>query len=452
MSAERLPPRLLVAYAAPALPLALLGITFYVFLPKFYADVIGVDLGVLGAVVLASRMWDAVTDPVLGTLSDRTASRWGRRRPWMAASIVPLAATFTLLLTPPETPHAAVTRLTVLTVVFFLAWTVLAVPYEALGAEISMAYDERTRLLGAREGTVVLGTLLAALIPVALAAIAGYGSDASGQRAMLASLAWGYGAVLVAAVAWCLAAVPERPWAAAQRPSGQFVGQYRELLGNRPFRILLVAYTVSSFGATLPATLIFFYTEHVLGSDRGPLFLVEYLAVGFALLPAWVWLARKWEKRNAWLAAVAVNTGAFAGVLALGRGDESMFAVLTAISAIGLGGTVALPPAMQADVIDLDELEHGTRREGAFVGFWSVAKKLAAALGAGVALPIVDAAGYVPGGPQPASAVTALSVLYAGVPCLCSAAAFLIAVRYTLDRAEHARIRAAIDARAAEGT
>lgn len=114
-------PRVLVAYAAPALPLALLGITFYVFLPKFYADVVGVDLGVLGAVVLASRMWDAVTDPLLGGLSDRTATRWGRRRPWMAASIVPLAAAFALLLTPPETPHAAVARLTVLTVVFFLA-------------------------------------------------------------------------------------------------------------------------------------------------------------------------------------------------------------------------------------------------------------------------------------------------------------------------------------------
>jgi GPH family glycoside/pentoside/hexuronide:cation symporter len=451
VSAERLPPRVLVAYAAPALPLALLGITFYVFLPKFYADVVGVDLGVLGAVVLASRMWDAVTDPVLGTLSDRTASRWGRRRPWMGAAILPLGTSFALLLTPPETSHAAIARLSVLTVAFFLAWTALAVPYEALGAEISMVYDERTRLLGAREGTVVLGTLLAAVIPVALSAAAGLGPDAADQRAMLASLSWGYGAILAVAVAWCLAAVPERPRVVVRRPSGGFLLQYKELLGNRPFRVLLLAYTVSSFGAALPATLIFFYTEHVLGSSRGPLFLVEYLAVGFAFLPAWVWLARKWEKRSAWLAAMAVNTGAFAAVLVLGRGEEVMFAVLTGISAIGLGGTVALPPAMQADVIDLDELEHGTRREGAFVGFWSVAKKLASALGAGVALPIVDAAGYVPGGPQPPAAIGALTVLYAGVPCVCNAAAFLVALRYRLDRAEHARIRAEIDARAAEG-
>ena len=104
---------------------------------------------------------------------------------------------------------------------------------------------------------------------------------------------------------------------------------------------------------------------------------------------------------------------------------------------------------MQADIIDIDELENGVRREGAFIGTWSIARKLAAALGAGLALPILDAAGYVAVGPQPPAALLALRVLYAGVPCVCNLAAIAIAWQYSVDRAAHAEVRAAIDARAA---
>lgn len=450
MIAPPIPRPLLLAYAAPALPLALLGITFYVILPKFYADVVGVDLTALGVVILLSRVWDALTDPLIGQLSDGTRTRWGRRRPWMLAAAVPLAAVFVALVAPSLAtgPSQAVARLAVLTFVFFLLWTMVAVPYEALGVEVSLDHDQRTRLLGTREGAVVLGTLLAAAVPVVVTAVAGAPVDGTGQRDRLLGLGVAYSAVLLGALAACAFAVQEPALRAGQRPAVRLLRALPELLRNRPFRVLLTAYTVSAFGAALPATLIFFYVEHVLGSSRGPEFLVLYLGLGLVLVPAWVGLARRWEKKHAWLLAMAVNTTAFAGVLVLGPGDGHAYGVLVALSAVGLGGTLAIPPSMQGDVIDVDEFSSGVRREGAFIGAWSVGRKLAAALGAGLAFPILDAAGYVAVGPQPPEATLALRLLYAGVPCACNLAAIAIAWRYPVDRATHAAVRAAIDARA----
>ena len=171
--------------------------------------------------------------------------------------------------------------------------------------------------------------------------------------------------------------------------------------------------------------------------------------VGFLFLPAWVWIAGKVGKKEAWLAAMLVNTGAFAGVFLLGPGDFYWYGILVACSALGYGATLALPSSMQADVIDLDELEHGTRKEGQFTGLWSIAKKLSAALGAGIALKVLGSTGYRPDAVQNSETIFALRAMYAGVPCLCNFAAILIAFRYPITEELHRDIRRQIDLRAA---
>jgi GPH family glycoside/pentoside/hexuronide:cation symporter len=219
------------------------------------------------------------------------------------------------------------------------------------------------------------------------------------------------------------------------------------MLRNRPFLILLASYTVSAFGSNLPATLILFYVEYVLGAARAEPYLLAYFATGIACLPAWVALSRRRGKKTAWLASMALNTGAFAGVFFLGPGDLAAYAVLVVLSGVGFGATLAIPSSMQADVIDYDELLSGARREGRYVGVWSVARKLAAAAGVGASLAILGAAGYRPNEPQSTDVVFTLRVLYAAVPCLCNAAAIAIALAYPIDRAAHGRILAAIEQR-----
>ena len=141
---------------------------------------------------------------------------------------------------------------------------------------------------------------------------------------------------------------------------------------------------------------------------------------------------------------MAVNTGAFTGVIFLGPGDEGWYGILVFLSGVGLGATIALPSAMQADVIDYDELLTGDRREGQYIGLWSIAKKMAAAVGVGVGLSTLGLAGYVPNAPQPEEVRLTLRVLYALVPSVCNLAALAIALSYPITAPVHALILEAV--------
>lgn len=421
-----------ISYALPALPLALMGLTFYVFLPKYYADVVGVSLSSLGVIIILSRIWDAIIDPIIGSLSDRSNFKSGRRKPWVVAACLPLAASFIFIHMPPNT--GAVYWFAIWTFLFFLFWTLVAVPYEALGAELSFSYDERTKLLGMREALVVIGTLGAVSFPVVF----------SDQPIFLTLL---YSFILIASVLILNRNVKEKSWTSDKRPTGSFFKAYLSVLNNKPFLILLTAYLISAFGGTLPATLIFFYVDYVIGdTGGGPYYLIIYFVVGFLFFPLWINLSKKLGKKKAWLISLLVNTFGFIGVFFLGSGDTIYFAIFVGFSALGYGGTLALPASMQADVIDYDELESGVRREGQFIGLWSVVKKFSAALGAGLAFPILDATGYVAGASQNPDTIFALRFLYAAVPCICNLLAVVVALKYPINKEMFLEIRSKINA------
>lgn len=432
-----------IIYALPAFGLALMGVTFYVLLPKFYTDTVGISGTVLGVIILASRVWDGVLDPTLGYLSDRTQSRYGRRKPWMGLATIPLLVLFSALLYP-QLFGDSVLALGLVTFLFFVFWTAVAVPYQSLGAELSVSYTERTKVLAFRDGALVFGTLGAVIIPEILA-----GAGIIEPRNRFAALAGIYSVVLFATLALCLVYVPERRWREDQRPTGPILLNLRAIAKNKPFMILLIAYIIGGFGSQLPATLFLYYVQYVLESDRGPLFLLLYFGVGFLFLPMWVWLARRFGKKESWIAAMTVNAGSFVGVLFLGAGEIGWYTLIVVCSGIGFGGTLALPSSMQADVIDYGELQTGTRQEGQITGLWLVANKFSAALGAGLALPLIELSGYVPNAAQPEAVVSMLRWLYGGVPCLCYGLAIFVACYYPINAKSFERIRSELASRRA---
>jgi GPH family glycoside/pentoside/hexuronide:cation symporter len=212
---------------------------------------------------------------------------------------------------------------------------------------------------------------------------------------------------------------------------------------------LLIAYTVSAIGNNLPATLILFYVEYVLQSQLADFFLMLYFVTGILFLPGWIFISRRTGKKAAWLASMAVNTGAFIGVFFLGPGDDLVYGILVFLSGIGFGATLAIPSAIQADVIDYDELLTGERREGQYIGLWSIAKKFAAAIGIGAGLSILGMAGYTPNAEQPIEVLTTLRVLYALIPSICNMVAIAIAIAYPISGQIHMDIRKAIEQRQA---
>ncbi|MFN2349690.1 MAG: MFS transporter, partial [Thioalkalivibrio sp.] len=174
----------LLAYGLPGLPLAVLGLPLYVFLPAFYAQEFGLGLAAVGAVLLLARLFDVVTDPLVGHLSDHSRSRFGRRRVWMLAGAPVLLMGTTFLFIPWGTPGIA--YLLVFSLITYLGWTLVALPYTAWGAELSPDYHQRSRIAASREGFVIGGTLLAAAAPVLL----GHGEDTAATLKSLALWLW----------------------------------------------------------------------------------------------------------------------------------------------------------------------------------------------------------------------------------------------------------------------
>ena len=439
-----------LAYAMPAFALAIIGIPVYVYIPKFYTDVVGIDIGLAGLLLFGVRLFDAVTDPLMGTLSDRTRSRFGRRRPYMLVGSVLIAIALIFLFNPPD---ASVTWSTLWFAFWiyalFLFWTLVTVPYESLGPEMTFNYDERTSLFGWRDGFLIAGTLAAASSPALVQWLFGLTADADGERAKFFWISMIYAPLLIASCALCVLTIKELPQGYERRPGGIRRG-LRQTGNNRPFLILLIAYTVSAIGNNLPATLILFYVEYVLQSELADAFLLLYFATGILFLPAWIKISHRTGKKAAWLSSMAINTGAFIGVFFLGPGDTIIYGILVFLSGIGFGATLAIPSAIQADVIDYDELLTGERREGQYIGLWSIAKKFAAAVGIGVGLSVLGMAGYMPNVEQPPAVQMTLRVLYALVPSICNLVAIVIAFAYPISGQVHADIRSAI-ARRKEG-
>lgn len=434
-----------LAYGAPAFALALFGVPVFVHLPKFYADVVGVPLGALGVAILLTRTWDAVIDPVVGVMSDRTRTRWGRRRPYLMFAPVPLALAVLLLFAPPA--GSGVGWFATTMTIAFLAWTLVQIPHAALGPELTHDHHARTSLFAVRDGLWIAGTLVAAAAPALVRAVIGAGTDADGARQTFATLGVAY-AVLLVALPWVCAGTVREHYA-GPLPGQPAVPSVRASVGvalaNRPFRLLLAAYAVGALGGALPGTLLFFYVEHVLGAPEwADLFLGLYFLSGFLALPAWTALARRIGKKEAFIASTIMAVAVLVFAFFLGPGDVGAFTAITLLSGAGFGASLVLPSSMQADTIDLDELNTGARREGLFLGLWSVVTKASAAVGAGVALPILGAAGYVAGAAQSDAVTLTIRILYCLVPCACYAAALLIVARYPLDEATHHAIRAAL--------
>jgi Na+/melibiose symporter-like transporter len=383
--------RNVLAYGLLGLPLAFAALPIYVHVPRFYAATAGLELALLGAILLGARLLDAGIDPWLGWLADRLP-----RRRMLALALLPFTLGFVALLNPPAA-YPALWLLGALALTY-LGFSAATIAYQAWGADLGADSAVRTRLTAAREGFGLLGVVLAAALPALLA------SDLSSG---IARLAW----VLPPLLALAAVITFGHLGAAGQPPApaaGPLWPSLRAVCGDPPFRRLLAVFVANGIAAALPATLFLFFVADVLQAEAasGPL-LALYFVAGAASLPLWVRLAGRWGRAPAWLLAMLLAMLAFAGAALLGPGDVAAFAVICAASGLALGADLALPAAIAAD------LGERQGRAGACFGVWNFVAKLNLALAAGLALPLLGLLGYVPGG---SGGLAALSFTYALLP------------------------------------
>jgi len=406
-----LTPAQLAAYGALGLPLAAAALPVYVHLPNLYGGVLGMNLALLGAVLLLARLADAFVDPLLGALADRLQ----RPRLLIALGVALLVAGLAAVFNP---PGALWWWLAAALVPVYLGFSLASIAFQAWGALLGETPHERTRVSAWREGFGLAGVVLASVAPTLLAPRMEDGL--SRFTVVLASVA-----AVCASLTLLRAPQPAR---AATRPL-----PVREPLGraalaapfaNPAFRWLFAAFIANGIAAALPATLVLFFVNDALGAPQlAGAFLAAYFLAGAASLPLWTALARRMGKKNAWLASMAASVAAFAGALALGAGDIAGFAAVCVLSGLALGGDLTLPPAMLADSIRARSDEP---RAGAYFGLWNFATKLNLALAAGLALPLLAAAGYVPG---TGTALAPLYFAYCLLPCVLKLGAAAILLR-----------------------
>jgi GPH family glycoside/pentoside/hexuronide:cation symporter len=441
---EALPLGLKLVYGAPSFAGAAMVVPILVHLPKFYADVVLVPLGYLAVAIAIARSLDALSDPFVGWLSDRTRSRWGRRRPFMAVGAPLCALAFWALFSPPRTLSgpAAGGWFGVTFVFYFFFHTLYVLPHHALGPELTLDYHERSVLFGVREAFGILGTIVAAVAPGLLLQRMG------DERRVFAFLGALFGILLVLLYTMLVVRVRERPDFVARAPN-PFVPGVRRALRNRPFRILLATYVVASVTGAIPGTLMPFFNAYVIRPANPALwlsiFLTAYFGAGLLCLPLWVAAARRFGKRPAWLASFVMGTTGGGAMFFLGEGDTLPLLFLIGWAGSSFGAGLFLAPAMQADVIDYDELHTGRRREAQYTAFWTMWPKFVAIPSAAVPIAILASLGYVPNVVQTPAVVLAIKSIFALTPATFAILAFAIAWRFPIDEPAHRAILAAIE-------
>ncbi|THV25579.1 MFS transporter [Peteryoungia ipomoeae] len=425
-------------YALPAIPLAAIALPFYIVVPTFYAENFGISLTAIGAVLLAIRFLDAVTDPLFGWLSDRVRSRFGRRRFFFVIS-TPLTALSAFMLFWPPT-GAGIGYLAVWGVALSIGATWSLLPYTAWGAELATGYQDRARLSGWREAATLVGSLIAITIPFV------GGLDASQAFHGLAWLAVMIAVLLPSlalAAAW---RVPE-PKDFSRRQLALREG-LKHLMRNGPFLRLVAAFLLNSFANAIPASLFIYFVGERLGRPdlQGPLLFVYFLCA-IAGVPLAVRMARRFGKHRTWCVAMLAACLIFSVAGLLSEGDVVAFAIVCILTGLLLGFDLTLPAAIQADVIDEDTAVSGEQRTGLYFAAWSFTTKLSVALSAGLVFPLLDVAGFVASasGPQTPEALSMLSALYAWLPIPAKLAAIVIMWRFSLDEDAHRKLRVRLE-------
>ncbi len=441
-TAARLPLASIFAYAAPAFGLGAMFFLVNLYLLKFSTDVLLIAPAVMGAIFGASRIWDAVSDPLAGYLSDRTRSRLGRRRPWILASIVPILAVFWMVWSPPQeiSGAALVAWMAVGIFGFYTAATICGVPHAALGAELSTDYDERNRIYGGRQLAFNAGAFLA---------VAGMSwlirspapRETAQEIAFIACL------LTLPTMLWCVFGLRERAEYQGRGAANPFAA-VRDVWRNPHARVLLVVIFIEHLGSASIAILTPYVSEYaILTPDKTWLYIALYMVGSTISLPLWIRLASRFGKKELWLFSMAIHGASFGAMFLAGPGQWIMIASLSFSGGFANGCGTVIGQSIKADVIDYDEWKTGERKEGAYFAAWSFVFKGSGGITMMITGIVLQLVGFVPNVPQTDEVKLALRALFALFPLVCFAIGIALMARFSLGRAEHARIRAEIDSR-----
>ncbi len=445
-SQARLKTSTLVLYGMPEFACYMGIIPIALYLPFVYSKDFGLDLADVGLILMLSRISDVITDPLIGYLSDRTKTPFGRRKPWLAAGGLVMMVSAYCLFNPGALGMSIGNGyLLVWSVLLWLGWTMVNIPYYAWGAELSDDYDERTRLTGWRQAFAFFGNISVLVVPVTAGHLTGYGALPKEGLAIVGSMAL---VALPLLIAVALVGVPERNVYAAPRSS--FLKHAGAMVKNGSFMLLFIGFMLMTLGTGWGgATFMLFAAFVVEAESQTQAILLGYYGANILSLPLWIALAQKLGKKNTWVLGGVLFVFVTPSFLLLGAGDLGWFFLALALYGIAGGNFAALSMAMKADVIEIASRRKGENIAGSYIAVWSLGQKLMSAVALGTALPLLQYLGFDPAADNGQREIDMLRLVYVLPPWLFYAVAVAFIWRYPISSSRLERIRAAFDRREA---
>ena len=437
-NSERLSTRFKMLFStgdlSTSIPLAILMF----FQLYFLTDVARLRPDYAGWAIALPRLWDAINDPLFGLLSDRLRTRWGRRRALLLFGSVPLGLSFILMWIVPPFGQLGLAIYYALTfIVFDTAFTVVHVGYNSLTPELTSDYDERSSLNGYRMVFSISGTLGAIILATVL------GWFITDARLLFIILGVGLGLASIIPPLVVFNITHEKP--ADEQPEPLSWWQSMQLtLSNQPFRMVMGLYLLSWTTASILAAILIYFANYRLRVPEQANYFV-LLAEGAAIffIPFWVWVAKKLDKRRAFIIGTLTWIFVLLGISALPADAIGLAYVLAALSGSGIAAAYVLPWSMIPDIIEHDQLQTGQRREGSYYAFASFFQKLATAFALWAMGQSLAANGYITPNSsgslptQPDSAIQAIRFFAGPVPAVLLILAVLFAWNYPITRESH---------------
>lgn len=412
----------------------------------FYTDVALVPPAVAGAALLVGKVWDTINDPLFGWVTDRTRSRWGRHRVYLIYGAIPLAVVSAAVwMVPPGlSPVAAFLWIAITYTLFDTLMTLVQLPYQAMAANLTRDYDERTSLtafasLGALIGFFAGSVLMPVLVRAAPDARTGYA---------LAGACFGLAAgMAVAVVAWRVREPVAEEAAADPAPAWDSVR--RTLLGtlrNRPFLLLVSAAGLVRLGLTLVQGALAYFVIYQLQGTQGDLPRLMAILLGVVAVSLFVWkrVVDRWEKNRAYMLGLVFSAAGLVALYWIGPGQQGAVPAVLALIGIGMGAHWIVPFAMVPDTIDHGHMLAGERTTGMYYGLFGLVDKIARTLATVVVAAVLDITHYVPNVAQSPEALGGIRLMTGPLPALCLALAIPLLLVYPITRARHGEIRRSV--------
>lgn len=449
MKDERIPLVTKVLYGAGDLTNSVLQTIIHVYFPlKFLIDVVQLDPILAGIAIFVGRSVDWINDPIIGHLSDRTRTRWGRRRPFLLFGMAPLAVAFiTLFWVPPWTNQVLLAAYYgLMYAIYDTTATLVYMPYFALTPELTLDYDERTGLSTARMAFSILGSLIAFTLPLFLI-------DAfDNLRVGYFMMAVVFGALGVLPLLFTFFGTRERPEFQAQ-PQPTMRESLSAMRRNRPFQFGLGMFLLTwSTIDIIQAVLLLFIQYWLQMGDASELIMASVFVSSLVWLPLWLWISDRWDKVTAYIVGMTFFAVVMMILIFVQPGTPmAIVYAITALAGIGVAAAHVVPWAILPDAIEWDEFHTGNRHEGAFYSLVTLAQKIASSIAVPLAAIMLGASGYVANAvEQPTSALWAIRGLTGVVPTIMLIGGIIFALRYPLSREVHTDIRRQLAERRAQ--